>query len=113
MSEPSEGGGDSGVKRERGQETPAQKVQRLERELQQARIDAKEAHQRACAIVGQAALDEAQDDGEFKARLGHILRRRVKGNAPKSAIAGVLLEMADAGAVQGTTAQASKDDAAK
>jgi hypothetical protein len=41
--------------------------------------------------LGQAVLSEAESDGELKMRLKDILRRRVKGNAGKAAIATLLL----------------------
>lgn len=97
MSEATKGSdGQTPAMRSRKPETPAQKLARLEQELNAAKIEAKEAHERACTIVGRAILAEAEDDGEMKARLTEILRRRVKGNAAKAAIAAVLVELTSA-----------------
>jgi hypothetical protein len=72
-------------------ETPAQLVERLERQLQLARAAAKEKEHEDAAVVGFAVLEEIQTDSELKARLADILRRRVTGNGAKARVAGLLV----------------------
>jgi hypothetical protein len=72
-------------------ETPAQRVERLERELQSARAAAKESERELDAIVGRAVRAEAEDDGEWKAKLADILRRRISAVGEKAQIAGLLV----------------------
>ena len=72
-------------------ETPAQRVERLERELQSARAAAKEKERECDAVVGRAMRAEADEDREFKARFTDILRRRVTGNGAKAHIAALLI----------------------
>jgi phytoene/squalene synthetase len=92
MSEAAEGNsGSISGKRGRKSERPAERLARLEQEVKEARAAAKEAERKAFAIVGQAVLAEAEGDGELKARMQDILRRRVRGNTNRAAIAGLLL----------------------
>jgi hypothetical protein len=73
-------------------ETPAQRLERLERDLQAARRAVKEAEHRKFATVGAAVLAEAESDGEFKTRLRDILRRHVDSKTGKADIAPLLAE---------------------
>jgi hypothetical protein len=72
-------------------ETPAQRVERLERELQAARAAARENERARDAVVGRAMREEAQGDGAFNAKVLDILRRRVTSAAEKALIAPLLV----------------------
>ena len=72
-------------------ETPAQRVERLERELHAARAAAKESERERDAIVGRAVRAEAEDDSELKAKLTGILRRRITSAGEKAHIAALLV----------------------
>jgi hypothetical protein len=72
-------------------ETPVQRIERLERELQAAKHAAKEAEQRQFAVVGAALLAEAEGNPALKAQLAEILRRRVTTAAAKADIAALLV----------------------
>jgi hypothetical protein len=82
---------------ERQRETPAQTVERLRLQLRQAEEKARKAYRDACAVVGEAVLEEARENEEFKERLGDILRRRVKGGGQK--VMALLLDKGNAGVV--------------
>jgi hypothetical protein len=88
----SESTGDSGkpAKRGRKAETPDQRIERLQRQLQAAKHAAKEAEYRRFAVVGEALLAEAEGDGDLKARILEVLRRRVTGATAKAEIAVLL-----------------------
>jgi len=73
-------------------ETPAQRLERLERDIQAARRAVREAENRKFATVGAAVLAEAEGDGEFKTRLRDILRRHVTAKTGKADIAPLLAE---------------------
>jgi hypothetical protein len=73
-------------------ETPAQRLERLERDLQAAKRAVKQAEHRKFATVGAAVLAEADNDGEFKTRLRDILRRHVESKTGKADIAPLLAE---------------------
>jgi hypothetical protein len=73
-------------------ETPAQRLERLERDLQAARRAVKQAEHRTFATVGAAVLAEAHSDEEFKTRLRDILRRHVESKTGKADIAPLLAE---------------------
>jgi hypothetical protein len=79
------------AKRGRKPESPAERIGRLERELQAAKHAAKEAEQRQFAIVGGALLAEAEGNPKLKAQLVEILRRRVTTAAAKAEIAALLV----------------------
>jgi hypothetical protein len=72
-------------------ETPAQRVERLERELQSARAAAKESERERDAIVGRAVRAEVEDDSELKAKLADILRRRITSAGEKAQVAALLV----------------------
>ena len=72
-------------------ETPAQRIDRLQRELLAAKHAAKEAEQRQFAVVGAAVLAEAENDSALKARVVEILRRRVTSATAKADIAELLI----------------------
>ena len=73
-------------------ETPAQRLARLERDVAAAKQAVRDAEQRCFATIGAAVKAEADGDGEFKARLHDILRRRVTSKAALADIAGVLAD---------------------
>jgi hypothetical protein len=79
------------AKRGRKPETPAERIARLQQELQAAKHAAKEAEQRQCAVVGAALLAEAEGNAALKAQIVEILRRRVTAAAAKADIAGLLV----------------------
>jgi hypothetical protein len=79
------------TKRGRKAETPVQRLERLQRQVEMAKRVVKEVEQRAFAIVGEAMLGEAESDAELKARIAGILRRRVTTPAQKADIATLLL----------------------
>ena len=80
-----------GSKTRRKSETPAQRIERLERELQAAKHEAKKAEQRRCAIVGAALLAEAEGNPSLRTQFVEILRRRVTSPAAKAEIATLLI----------------------
>jgi uncharacterized protein YfaS (alpha-2-macroglobulin family) len=80
------------VKRGRPTETLEQRLARLQRQLEETKIAAKEAERRKFAVVGEALLTEAEADGAFKAHMVEILRRRVTAAGAKSDIAALLAE---------------------
>ena len=79
-----------GVKRGRKPETPARRLERLQREVAAAKIKAKDAERRMFAVVGEALLREAEADAQLRARLLEILRRRVTGAQARADIAPLL-----------------------
>jgi hypothetical protein len=87
MSEAKEAVAAPARKPHRKTENATQRMRRLEQELKEAREAAKREEREAFAIVGQAVLAEVEGDGELKARVQDILRRRVRGNTAKAAVA--------------------------
>jgi hypothetical protein len=79
-------------KRGRKSETPAQRLERLQRAVADAKIAAREAERRKCEAVGVAVLTEADADPQLKARLRDILKRRVSGQQARADIASLLRE---------------------
>ncbi len=80
-----------GKKPGRKAETPTQRLERLERDIQAARQAVKEAEQRKLATVGAAVLAEADGDPGFKAQLIDTLRRRVISKNGLADIASLLV----------------------
>lgn len=78
------------AKRGRKPETPAQRLERLEKAVAEARVAAKEAERRMFCIVGEALLAEAEQDAALKGRITAILRERVTSAGAKADIAGLL-----------------------
>lgn len=77
-------------KRGRKPETPAQRLLRLEHQLAEAKVAAKEAERRMFAVVGEALLAEAAEDAALKACIVDTLRRRVTTASAKADIASLL-----------------------
>lgn len=71
-------------------ETPAERLARLERDVETARQAVRDADKRKFAIVGAALVDEADGDPAFKEKLHDILRRRVTGKTALAEIAPLL-----------------------
>ncbi len=80
------------TKRGRKSETPAQRLERLQRAVADAKVSAREAERRKCAIVGEALLAEAEADAQLKDRIRDILRKRVTGQQARADIASLLRE---------------------
>ncbi len=78
------------AKRGRKSETPAQRLERLQRAVIEAKHAAKEAERRMYAVVGEAMLAEAESDGAFRARVVAVLRERVTSATAKADIAALL-----------------------
>jgi hypothetical protein len=78
------------TRRGRKSETPAQRLERLQRAVADARIAAKEAERRMFAVVGEALLAEAEADAQLRARMLDILRRRATGAQARADIATLL-----------------------
>lgn len=74
-------------------ETPAERLERLQRALAEAKVAAKEAQRRTCEAVGSAVLAEAENDPQLKARLRDILDRRITGHQARVDIASLLREL--------------------
>lgn len=74
----------------RKSETPAQRLERLEREMTAARRAVAEAEQMTLATVGQAMIAEAESDPAFMARLRDVIRARVTSKPGKAAVAALL-----------------------
>jgi len=79
------------AKRGRKSETPAQRLERLLRQVQDAKHAAREADQRKNAVVGEALLLESAEDPALKMRVIEILRRRVTTAQAKADIASLLV----------------------
>jgi hypothetical protein len=75
------------AKRGRKPETPAQRVARMARQLEEAKDAAKKAERRMFAVVGEAMLAEAEADPTLNARIVDTLRRRVVTASAKADIA--------------------------
>jgi hypothetical protein len=73
-------------------ETPAQRLERLQRDILLAKQAVKDADQRRLSTIGAAVLAEGEGDAEFMARLRDILRRRVETKAGKADVATLLAE---------------------
>ena len=71
-------------------ESPAERLARLEAELEAARQEVAQAEQRKLATVGTAVLAEAKDNATFMAELRRILSTRVTTNAGKADIASLI-----------------------
>lgn len=71
-------------------ETPAERLARLEAEVETARREVEQAEQRKLATIGMAVLAEAKDNATFMAELRRILRTRVTTNAGKADIASLI-----------------------
>lgn len=71
-------------------ETPAQRLERLERDLVEARRAVEEAEQRKLATVGSAVLAEAEGNATLMAELRRILQTRVTTKAGKAEVASLL-----------------------
>ncbi len=71
-------------------ETPAQKLERLQRAVAEAKIAAREAEYRKYAVVGEVLLAEAESDGQLLARIRDVLRSRVTGQQARADIATLL-----------------------
>jgi hypothetical protein len=77
-------------RRGRKAETPQQRLERLERDLAEARRAVVEAEKRKLATIGAAVLAEAESNSNFRDQLQSILRQRVTTKAGKADIAGLL-----------------------
>jgi hypothetical protein len=71
-------------------ETPQQRLERLERDLVLARKAVTDAKQRQLATIGQAVIDEANENAEFKKQLYLMLQARVTSKAGKVEIASLM-----------------------
>ncbi|MDN3568718.1 hypothetical protein ACFQY5_36000 [Paeniroseomonas aquatica] len=74
----------------RKSETPAQRLERLERDIAAARQAVADAEQRKLATIGAAVLAEAGDNPSFMDELQRLLRARVSTKAGKADIASIL-----------------------
>ena len=68
-------------------ETPEQRIERLQAELQQAQHALKVAEETRAAIVGGAAIRHARMHQEFRRHLGAALRAEVKSKTDLAVIA--------------------------
>ena len=75
----------------RKRETQGERVERLERQLANAKTAARAAEQRRLAIIGGAVMAEAASDAELNTRFVDILRRRVTSSGARSEIADLLV----------------------
>ncbi len=73
-------------------ETPEQRIERLQAELQQAQLVLKVAEETRAAIVGTAAIRRARLHQEFRHHLAVALRAEVKSKADLAVIADLLGE---------------------
>lgn len=78
-------------KRGRKSENALQRLERLQRAVADAKVAARTAERRKCAVVGEALLAEAETDAALRSRLLDILRRRVTSAQAKADIASLLL----------------------
>jgi hypothetical protein len=77
-------------RRGRKAETPAQRLARLERDVELAKQAVKEADARRFATIGAALWEETENDAEFKARVLSVLHRRVTNKTGRADIAPLL-----------------------
>lgn len=82
-------------------ETPAQRLERLQRELDATRQAIAEAEQRRLATVGRAVLDEAEGNPDFMNQLRQLLRARVTTKAGKADVASIVGNSSQAGPAAG------------
>ena len=80
------------AKARRKTETPAQRLQRLERDLHLARQAVREHQQRTFAAIGAAVVAEAKERPEFMGTLREVVQRRITAKAAKADVTGVLDE---------------------
>jgi hypothetical protein len=71
-------------------ESPAERLSRLQQQLQEARQAVAAMERRTYEIVGAAVLEEAATDGALQARVTDILRRRVTTASARADIATLL-----------------------
>lgn len=71
-------------------ESPAERLARLEAEVEAARREVEQAEQRKLATIGKAILAEANDNPAFMAELRRILSARVTTGAGKTEIASLI-----------------------
>lgn len=82
---------DAGKKKPgRKAETPAQRLERLEKEMAAARRAVAEAEQRKLAAIGGAVVAEAEGNPAFRDQLRDVLRQRVTAKAERAAVASLL-----------------------
>lgn len=79
------------AKRGRKSETAQQRIERLERALVAAKQAAKDAEYRRFAIVGEALLEEAEQDETLRKQVVDVLRKRVTRAAARADIATLLV----------------------
>jgi hypothetical protein len=73
-------------------ETPQQRIERLQAELQHAQEAVKLADERQATIVGAAVVRYARANVDFRRQLAAALRAEVKAKADIAAIANLLIE---------------------
>jgi len=78
------------ARRGRKPETAAQRLERLQRAVVEAKQAAREAERRKWAVVGEALLAEAEGDAALKYRIVETLRRRVTSASARADIASLL-----------------------
>ena len=71
-------------------ESPAQRLERLEKEMIAARRAVAEAEQRKLAAIGRAVIAEAEGNPAFREQLRDVLRQRVTAKADRAAVASLL-----------------------
>ena len=71
-------------------ETPAQRLERLEREMHSARRAVAEAEQQKLATIGSAVMIEAENNPAFMDQLRRILAERVTSKTGKASVASLL-----------------------
>ena len=73
-------------KSRRKAETPAERLQRLERDLVLARQAVREHQQRTFAALGAAVMEEAKERSDYMAALRDLVQRRVTAKGAKADI---------------------------
>ena len=79
-------------KRGRKSETAAERLERLQKAVAEAKIAARDAERRKCEAVGVALLAEAEADPQLMERIRAVLRRRVTTTQARADIASLLRE---------------------
>ena len=68
-----------------------EKLDKLQKQMAEAKEALREAEKKRCTIVGAAVLAELDTDADLKRRIAQVLRRRITSNADKAEIADLLI----------------------